>query len=289
MNSYVSTFYKKDNDIWGFPQEYKGIEILPIKKKDRKTAEIMYRLFMCPKTYIADRDILRMSYLKFIILVVQANAERIDSNVDLHSDIELFLNSVCKINGNNIETTIYLEKHPELNELYERLSFFLILKERTEGGNGIEIKLSEQDFDNIREIVLEQSGTSVEYIESYNPELEESLEFLNKDNAPLNFEEEIFSFCALTKMSEVEAGEKTLFQFSRRIEREVLLKDYEIFKAMESAGFISSKNKDKDIFKHYLSHSPRVGRYDSLMLNADEYVRESGLTDPNSNVIVENK
>jgi hypothetical protein len=284
MNSYVSQFYKRDNDIWGYPQEYKGISFYPLKVKDTKETKTFYRLFTCPKTYIADRQILRMSYLKFLLYVVQGSIDSTTEKISLQAEIEFFLKHVCRIKEEKVSVSFFYKEHLENEDLYEKHELFISIRRTSVEEN---IILTEQDFDNIREIILEQNGTSVEYIESYNPKLEKDLEFLMGNSEPLNYAEEIFSFCALTKMTEIEAGEKTLFQFSSRLQREMLLKDYEIFKAMESAGFISSKIKSKELFKHYLGHIPKAGRYDSLLLNADEYLKESGLSDPNSNIVIE--
>lgn len=284
MNSNVLQIYKRDNDIWGYPQEYKGISFYPLKVKDTKETKTFYRLFTCPKTYIADRQILRMSYLKFLLYVVQGSIDSTTEKINLQAEIESFLKHICRIGKEEISVSFFYKEHPENEDIYEKHELFIAI-ERISGGEPI--ILTEQDFDNIREIVLEQNGTSIEYIESYNPKLEKDIEFLNGDSHPLDFAEEIFSFCSLTKLSEIEAGEKTLFQFSNRIQREMLLKDYEVFKAMEAAGFISSKVKTKELFKHYLSHVPKSGRYDSLMLNPDEYLKDSGLSDPNSNIVIE--
>lgn len=286
MNSYVSQLYKRENDVWGYPQEYKGISFYPLKIKDLKQTKSFYRLFTCPKNYIADRQILRMSYLKFLLYVVQGGIDSTTEKINLQVDLGEFLQHVCKIKENSVSVSFFYKEHPENEDIYEKHELFLSI---VSNSGGEPIILTEQDFDNIREIVLEQNGSSIEYIESYNPKLEKDLEFINGNAESLDFAEEIFSFCSLTKMSEIEAGEKTLFQFSSRLQREMLLKDYEIFKAMEAAGFISSKVKSKEIFKHYFSHIAKGGRYDSLMQNPDEYLKESGLSDPNSNIVIENQ
>jgi hypothetical protein len=289
MNSFVKTIYNKENDVWGYPQEYKGIQIFPIKIKDTKERALFYRLFTCPKSYINDRQILRMSYLKFLLYVMQGAIEAEDKEYDILENIIKFLEYSMRIDGNPTKSALYQKENVEIQEIYEKYSLSIRISSYKEDVVLKEIILTEDDFDNIREIVLEQNGTSIEYVESYNPKLEKDLEFLNLGNESMNFEEEIFSFCSLTKLSEIEAGEKTLYQFSKRMEREMLLKDYEIFKAMEAAGFISSKMKSKELFKHYFSHIPKAGRYDSLMLNPDEYLRDSGLSDPNSEVVFENQ
>lgn len=48
----------------------------------------------------------------------------------------------------------------------------------------------EYDFDNIRKIILEQNRKSLEYIESFNQELEKSLSTLNQYGKSASFNAE---------------------------------------------------------------------------------------------------
>jgi hypothetical protein len=128
---------------------------------------------------------------------------------------------------------------------------------------------------------LEQNGSSIEYVESYQPSLEKKLEFMNRGNSDVDFKDEISSFCALTGLPEVDVGEKTLYQFKSRVEREMLLKDYELFKPLEFSGQISSKNKE-ELFKHYMSHIPKQTRYGSILIEKTKYLEQSGLGNTNA-------
>ena len=58
--------YDTTLDIWGEPQEYRGIKFYPIKLKELKYQRLMYGLFGYPKNYIPDKTILKLSYLKFL-------------------------------------------------------------------------------------------------------------------------------------------------------------------------------------------------------------------------------
>ena len=61
------------------------------------------------------------------------------------------------------------------------------------------IEISEYEFDEMREIILEQNGLSIEYVEEYHPDLEQKLALLEGGN--LSFEDEVLRFpCSQTKL-----------------------------------------------------------------------------------------
>jgi|GEM_PF-3451778 hypothetical protein len=274
MNSIVQQSYNPDNDIWGLPQEYKGVKFYPIKIKETKYKKLFYKLFCQPKSYIADRDILRMSYLKFLLYAVHIDPDEL---LD-------FLYHITQIEAPYTEWTdkdpihYAQEKIPEAKEEIDRYALFVYINN---------IIFTEQDFDNIREIILEQNSMSIEYVESYNPDLEKKLDFMQSGDLDMDLKDEIFSFCALTKLSEIEAGEKTLFQFRARFEREIMFKEYSLFKPLEVSGQITAKNKKDELFKHYLRHIGKAGRYDSIFVNKDKFLADSGLSNPNSQIKIE--
>jgi hypothetical protein len=275
MNQTLQQLYNPDNDIWRLPQEYKGIKVYPLKIKETKYKKLLYKLFCQPKSYIADRDILRMSYLKFLLYAVHIEpSEILDflyhiTQIDRPISEEYSDNDIIHYAQKDIPTGI---------DIYEKFALFIYINN---------IMFTEQDFDDLREIILEQNGSSIEYVESYNPDLEKKLEFMQRDMLDMTFKDEIFSFCALTKMTEIEAGEKTLFQFQARFEREVMFKEYSLFKPLEVSGQVTAKNKKDELFKHYLRHTDKTGRYDSILVNKDKFLEDSGFSNPNSQIKIE--
>jgi len=270
MNSYVKNFYKQINDILGLPQEYNGIKLYPLKIGDVDYKISLYRLFFYPKNYIPDKDILKTSYLKYLLYVVQYSMKEKEPDVDSLKELIGFLSFITHIEKNKIN--IFFNNNPEKEGVFDKINLFLVI-------DGIEF--SEQDFDNIREIVIEQNGSSIEWVESFNPELEEKLSFMQRGQDDVDLKDEVYSFCNLTNLSEKEVCNKTLFQFKARIEREMMAKDYNLFKPLELTGQISSKNK-QEIFKHYLTHIPRHDRYESVLIDLDKFVKDSGLNDSES-------
>jgi hypothetical protein len=263
MNNQVCQIYKPENDIFGLPQIYKGISFYPVKINQFELKKNLYRLFFQPKNYVPDRTILRMSYLKFILYILQENFG--ESN--LLKDLLEFLFEITKTK----DIELKYKEYPDNSDPFDQFSLHIFI-------NGIEF--NEQEFDNIREIVIEQNGSTIEYVESYNPDLEKSLSFINKRN-DTDMKDEIYSFCCLTGLSESDVGNLSLYQFKNRFEREMMLLTYKIFKPLEISGQVTSKTKE-EIFKHYLTHTQAdKSRYVSIMLDANKFMKESGLGEAN--------
>jgi len=269
MNNVVEEIYKIENDVFGMPQEYKGVKFHPIRIKDVNEKKMLYRLFFQSKNYISQREIVKMSYFKFLMYVVNNNIKE-----NVYTELVDLLNHITKVDKKNI--SIRIEDHPENNEIFNRTMLYLQI------GDTI---FDENEFDNIREILLEQSGYSIEWVESFDLSLEDKIHFMNRANEDIDFKDEIFSFCAMSGISESEAGEKTLYQFKNRLEREMVMKDYDNFKQLEVSGQISSK-AGGEIFKHYLSHIPKPTRYGSILIDKDSFIEKSGLggADKNGNI-----
>jgi hypothetical protein len=263
MNNFVANIYQPDKDIFGEPQEYKGIKFYPIKINQIKLKKLLYKLFFQPKNYIPQREILKMSYFKFIIYVIQGNLGDNASN-----DLIELISGITKIDKEKI--SIKPTEHPENVELFDKIMLHLYI-------DGIEF--NELEFDNLREILIEQNGSSIEWVESFDVSLEQKMDFMNRGSSNIDLKDEIFSFCAITKMSEVEAGEKTLYQFKNRLEREMMMKDYDNFKIAELTGEVKSKSGG-EIFKHYLSHIPKTNRYDTILINENTFLEQSGFDKP---------
>lgn len=258
MNSFVEKIYDKNKDVFGLPQSYKGIKFFPIKMKDIVTKSMFYQLLFHPKNYIPDREIIKMSYLKFLMFVIHQNYKAIDPTIDTRENLLTLLKNITKI-----DKVKYQLDDKKINIVIGETIF------------------DEYEFENVRAIILEQNGSSVEYIEEYNPDLEKKMSFMNRSLQDVDNKDEMYSFCALTKMSEEEAGERTLYQFKCRFEREMLVKEYDLFKPLEVSGQISSKS-GREIFKHYLSHIPHSGRYSSILIDKDQFMEDSGLGKANA-------
>ena len=252
MNDEVKLIYLPRNDALGYPQEYKTIKFYPIQIKDLQYIDMFRSIFMYPKDSISEKRICKMSYLKFIFLGLGIPTEKF---VD-------FFKYITK--SENV--TIGMMKHEGQEADLETDPISLLIND---------IEFSEYEFDNLREIILQQNGSSIDYVNQYNSELEEKLNFVRKLN-PMNFEDELFTLIVLMKLSMQEAGELTLYQLEHIFERNVTLKQFEIYEPLLKSGNIKM---DRGKLQSYLYHKEEKDRYDNIMMKPEEFAKiEDGLT-----------
>jgi hypothetical protein len=266
MNNIAKQYYNEINDIWGYPQKYKDIELYPLTLKDSKYIDLFYQLFLYPKNYIPDKQIIKMSYLKFVLYVIQSNIDSKKKNIDLSKNLIDFLKFITKKESVGYTWNIV----DGIKDPFLATSLNIVIDD---------ITFTEMDFDNIREIILEQNGMWIEYIEDYNPELEEKLKFINKASEGISFEDELFVYSSLMNSSINQLKDITLYQFKNQLERLVMIKDYELMKPLEVSGQIKSKD-GSEITKHYFTHSIRNGRYSSILIDKNTFFKNSGIEKP---------
>lgn len=261
--------YDDGNDVWGLPQQIKGVEFYPIKISDKKLIDLFYKFMCYPKSYINEVEIIKVSYLKYLLYYVSRAMN--ESYTDFKKELELFLSQVTKSSVLINETSLDFIENP-LD------SIILNIKIN-------EVGFDEQEFDSIRETVLRQNGISLNYIEEFKPELEQRLIYHNRKTDDVTFEDEIFTFCTLleTTIANPDIKNLTLYQFKKSFQRGMLIFDYKNLYPLEVSGQIKSK-EGKEIVKHYLSHIEQKGRYDSILISKDDFLLNNPLMkDNNSN------
>ena len=254
MNEQLEKLYKRNNDIWGLPQIYKGIDFYPIKVKDEEMQHFLYRLFAQPKNHMSDKRLLKMTYLKYLLYLL--SNDTFDAVVSLKSFLEYITKKEIKIESKLI--------NPDEDMVLDNISLRILIGT---------IEILEGDFEDIREIILEQNGMSVEYVEQFRPDLEEKLH-MSRNTSDINFADEIFTFAVMMKKSITEIGEYTMFQLQNQMERLFTLENYELFKPLEASGQISSKS-GAEIVKPYLYHIGKKGRYDSILVSKDKFLADN--------------
>jgi hypothetical protein len=254
MQEHLRKNYNQEFDIFGYPQKYKDLVLHPILVKDISIQDLFYKVFARPKNYIPNVEILKTTYLKFLIYVLSETFGPNGTEV-----VEAIIDVLKYITKKEVEILVRQKEGVGLDsvELQIKIDNFLF---------------NENDFDNIREIVLEQNNLSIEYIESYNPELEVHLEFMNRNTADINFQDQIFTFCAIMKIPLSEVEKYTLFQFGNLMEKLLTLKEYDLYKPLLASGQITLKSGE---IKHFLYHSVKSGRYDSILMNKDAFMAEN--------------
>lgn len=253
----LRSIYNEESDIWGHPQQYKGINIYPIKIQETKMKDLFYEIFCVPKRYIQDVEILRMSYLKFIInMGITANKEKPEIFFD---KLIAFFSYITKVDKEKI-TIGYSGVD------YRNVKWHIMLDE---------IKITETDFENIREIVLVQNGLSLRFVEDYDPDLEKKLMLKNKTSGAMTLKDQVFVFCSLLNKTLSEIEEYTLFQFKHQFMRMTAIQEYILYKPLEASGQI--KFTDGSKIKSYFSVSENVGRYDDILIHKETFMKKSAL------------
>ena len=260
--------YVEENDVWGFPQVYKNIKFYPIKLSDSFTEKLFYRIFCYPKEYIKEKEIIKLSYLKYIFYYVPLATKKEPQTVQ--DDIENFFKTICKTD----DVFLGAQKLPFIENEIDSL----LLTIRING-----VSFQEEDFNILREIILKQNGTSLKYIEDFDPTLEDKLNWVNRKTEDVTFEDQLLTFCALSKIPVCDNSLKdmTLYQFKKSFQRLALLLEYENLFPLEISGQIKSKT-GKEIVKHYMSHIGQEGRYDSILISKDEFINNHPLMKENN-------
>jgi hypothetical protein len=242
MNEEITKIYNSNNDIWGLPQSYKNIKFYPIKVQDQDKQELFYRVFAQPKQYINKKEIVKLSYLKFILYAF--------------GDTDIVQNNIISILQHIAQTkNVKIEMSPfdrSLPITLENIIFRIVIDD---------VNFDEQEFDNIREIVLQQNGTSIEYVEDYRPDLEKKMEFFTFGN-DIDFTDEVFTFSISMKQLISDIGKYTIYQLQQSVERLFVSRNYDMLKPLEVSGQIKLKNGE---IKSYLYHMGKKSRYEQLL------------------------
>lgn len=277
-NSIFEKYYDPNKDIWGYPQNFKDIDFYPLKTDEQIEFGNLYMLLTFCQEQIQDKIIARMSYLKFVVCIL-SKVYKMNMAIALieflkfitkREDIKL-LDSQSKEEKMVISNFLSIMSGQEIDEDESHYEFYTLdqlnkLKFYIAIGD---VKFTEQDFEIIREIILKQHGLDLDYIRQYDPSLEEKLKILYKGD-PATFEERVFALSAVMKLPIYDIKNNyTIYQFNKTIERLQIVEDYQAFKGLESAGFIQLK---KGEISHWLSHVPKKGRYDDLLVSKEEFI-----------------
>jgi hypothetical protein len=250
MNEFLAKNYVASNDIFGYPQSYKELELYPIKVKDKKIADLFYHLMTYPKNYIADKRVIHMSYLKFAIVFSEDQRKA-------SADIETLMKHITRKDSVIVQV---MELDADKPNEPENIRFRIMIDEN--------IEISEEYFEDIREIILEQNGSSIEYVNQYHPEMEAKLMDLYKSNN-ITFEDQIFTLSTFMKKNVEEIGEYTLYQLQDIFDRMIVLKQFDLYQPLIVSGQITMKGSNT--IQSYLYHRERKDRYASILTSSDSF------------------
>jgi len=248
MNDEVKQIYNEISDVFGNPQKYKDIEFYPLLVKDMEYIQLFNLIFTFHKLAASStKRLYLMSYFKFALIEMKIPQEM----------IEKFFIHITKIEDTKIifwNAKGKVETFEDLDDTVFQLKIG-------------EVIFSEEEFENLREIILEQNGTDIDYINQFDESLEESLKWTQKEY-PLSFSDQIFTLSALFKSLPKEIGEWTLYQLIDIFDRVIALKQYEIYEPLLASGQVKMKNGK---LQSYLYHKKKKGRYDSIFMSQEEF------------------
>lgn len=263
MNDLVSKIYSKNKDIFGMPQEYKGIKFYPLKISELEMYGLVSFLLCQPKNYIPEKQILKMSYLKFLFYIVSSTFDDSDAKLNVIEQLKVLLSHITK---SDVEVLIDFN-----NDSFEDITINDVsIRIKVE-----DIIFEEYEFENIREIILEQSGIGIDFVEEFHPDLERSLIEHNKMSGNIEFADEVFALCALMNKTIFDLKEYTFYQFRMQLEKSMLLEEYRIYQPLLASGEVKLTGDAK--ISHYLSSSKRLGRYDSIKVNKESYMKNGDI------------
>lgn len=296
------------NDVWGDPTIYKGIKIYPITMQN---AELFYDCVTCltiNKKEIPDINIVRMSYLDFIIQLSQEekynyfynnlilllelvfknqmfqivfNQEKKKYNIEiLVSDIDnqnykqlltQFEQKIAILQEEALDYEAQLKLKSELEELNNNMQKILQNITVVDGN----------DFNTIRQIIFNQNLIKIdEEVGELQQVLKEAKEKYDKINQNKNkgatIEELIISYVIGisngTPQDYKNAKYLTLYQFHKGLERMNLIKQQDMLSSALAMGSIQSKD-----MVYWLDHIKEKGIYDDIICTEEETEHLKGL------------
>ncbi len=252
MREEVRNFYNPLKDVFGLPQVYRGIDFYPIHVGDSDATDAFYKIMTYPKNSISDREVIRMSYFKFIIVSAKDRLKTTNSIIDLFKHITR--SDKVDVYAESIDTT----KPPSMvnSTYYIRIN---------------NVSISEWEFEDLREIILEQNGLSIEFVNDYNPELERKLNQIHL-KSDMDVEDEIFTLSVLMGKLPSELRDLTLYQLQNIFERSITLKQFDIYEPLLKSGNIKMLGGD---LRHYLYHRHKKGRYDDILIQTDRFLEKN--------------
>lgn len=213
------------------PVDYKGLKIYPVTLKDYLLFGFAVGCLLDDKNSIPDAKIISMSYLDYMI----------STSNEKNGNVERFVSLLNICMKEKIENVKYTKDEKE------KYTLFI--------GN---IEIKGEDFDNIKEIILEQNLIEKpDY--SIQKELREKIEEGKRLRSRLgghkmaSFEDQVVALSVATGMPLGEIYTMTYRKFVKSISRMDLLIHYKIFLQSSMSGMVTFK--DTSFIKHWLNEN----------------------------------
>lgn len=235
------------NHVFGKPIQYKNINLYPIKLIDSQNFYDLVRCLLIPKNTFKDVEIIKMSYLKFLIYLSVEGGHPY-----LLGLLNGLLNMVLKTDNITFNEN-------------ERGKIIMLINNEHE--------ITENDFDKIKNIICEQNLITIDD-QILDPELEDKIkearEFLKKRNGKsADLEQQIVAYHCAFKMPYEEIEKLTIYQFHKGIERMNLIKTADAIQSARYSGFVTFK--DESNLPSWLSYIEEKDPNDDVLMSKDEF------------------
>ncbi|KOY83026.1 hypothetical protein I6G82_11375 [Lysinibacillus macroides] len=248
------------NKAFGKPFLYKGLNIYPVKMKDTDEFYDAVQCLLLPKNDFQQPEIIRMSYLLFLLTVSQSNDE--------HRVLEKLL---------ALYRLVFKTEDIQISINEKGMAFVIV--------NGI--TLHERDFDTIKTIISEQNLIDLddEFIDPDTKKaIQEARAFMAKRKTKqADLEQQIIAYHCKSGLPYHEIEQLTLYQFHKGLLRmDYMVSSNAILHARYS-GMIEFKN-DQDL-PHWLGHIEEPKKNEDVIITKstfDQQMKKLGL-EPSSN------
>lgn len=226
MDNNIKQLYEKQF-TWDEPIEYKDLLIYPVSMYDYIDFFMAINCLLIKKNQIPDPKVISMSYLDFLIYLIESSPEGQIYALMLMKVFEICL----KINS---ETITYRKNNNEKAKLV------IQYKDKN-------LIIDNEDFDFIKDIICHQNVPY--YDDSYiDPELERALretEELKNKNAKKkgSLEDQIVCVMISTSLKEKEIKDLSIRKFTKILERVDYKLHYEIYKQASMSGMVEFKSE----------------------------------------------
>lgn len=238
------------NNVWGNPTYYKDIPIYPVKMQD---AELFYKLatsLNIPKGTIQEPEIIKMSYVKFLLFM---------PNVDpSFEDVLIRFVSLLKMVFKAESVRFDVNDKGRISVLIDDYYSF-----------------RESEFPKIRAIIAEQNLIKLEDESYMNPEfrkkLKEAEEFMARKAGEVTpLDQRVIAYKCVMKSTYDEVRNMTIYQFTKELERIAHIKESDSLKQAVYSGMVNMKENAKLPSWMGIIKPPE----DNLVMDANEAFKE---------------
>jgi hypothetical protein len=247
----------KLTNIWGDCQEYKGIKLHPFTMIDYELFEELISTLLFKKNKIPDIEIIKMSYLKFILCVLPYLKDETSEIIfkDISEKLIQLLSYVFKTN----DISFISDKN---NKIY----IYIKILDKC-------FSINEKEFDDIKKIILNQNAiptTDNLLHPDVEKELEEAMDYMarRQQQDDGNIEDLITSYKSEMHFEDYNPIKNmTIYQFRKELKRLNLIKEYQIYKTAECSGMVTFKEK----IPHWMSHIKNEVDYSGVMMKKSDF------------------